>query len=128
MEFQPYRPVRSSSFVPTVVYWKRTGLGPPEMAVPKVDALTPHVVKMLDLRVECGFMTAYGSAWGIAVDGLEAAAIHFTRRPEFHHRLKSDLSRLQPSNGRLGDRAEALDPSVGRFSPCLSERRVEVMG
>jgi hypothetical protein len=79
------------------------GLGPIETAVAKFKALSPHVVNMLDLQAECEPLGPDYMAVGIALDGLETAAFHFTRRRNFYHQLEEQRPAYRPGNGRLKD-------------------------
>lgn len=83
------------------------GLGPAEVAVREFDALQPHVLQMLEMQQEC---TPFGPdymAVGIALDGLETAAFHFTRRRNFYHMVRPLQAERREGNGRLADRLEA---------------------
>ncbi|WP_372784833.1 hypothetical protein [Phenylobacterium sp.] len=53
-------------------------------------------------------MKADYSAVGIALDGLQTAAYHFTRRRHFYHELESQRPPYRPGNNRLGDRQAAI--------------------
>jgi hypothetical protein len=84
------------------------GLGGKEAAVQAFDALLPHVREIRDLQALCWPMGPEDSALEIAIDGLETAAYHFTRR-----RLYYDATRVQRDYGRNhypgpGGRAEAI--------------------
>lgn len=82
------------------------GLGPAEVAVREFEGLEPHVLELLSLQQECVTLGPDHMALGIALDGLETAAYHFTRRRNFYHALEATAAR-RPSNGRLADREEA---------------------
>lgn len=84
------------------------GLGPPEAAVREFDGLKPYVVQLLDLRSECPQLGPDHMAFGIALDGLQTAAYHFTRRRDFYHQLEAAEPRAPVGNHRLGDRAEVI--------------------
>lgn len=84
------------------------GLGAPDAAVREFDKLAAHARQLLDLQRECALLSADYMALLVALDGLEAAAYHFTRRPYFYQALRSDGERGGDSNGRLSDRAEAV--------------------
>lgn len=85
------------------------GLGTPDAAVREFDALAPHVVEMLTMQGECAANGPDHAAMGVALDGVQTAAYHFTRRPHFYHALLEQhrMSR-RGANGRLSDRAEAI--------------------
>lgn len=84
------------------------GLGPPEAAVREFDGLKPYVVQLLALRSECAHLGPDHMAIGIALDGLQTAAYHFTRRRHFYHELEEDGPRTPAGNNRLSDRVEAI--------------------
>lgn len=84
------------------------GLGDAKAAVGTFDAMLPHVLLIRAMQDRCFPMGPDDSALEIAVDGLEFAAFHFTRRP-----LYFDATRLRRNLGRnyypgLGDQEEAL--------------------
>jgi hypothetical protein len=79
------------------------GLGPLETAVAKFNSLSPYVVELLDLQAECEPMGVDYMAVGIALDGLETTAFHFTRRRTFYHQLEEQRPAYRPGNGRLKD-------------------------
>lgn len=85
-----------------------TGLGGKEAAVTVFDGLLPHVLAIRALQAKCWPRGPDDMALEIAVDGLESAAFHFTRRP-----LYFDATRVQRNHGQnfyegLGDRAAAI--------------------
>jgi hypothetical protein len=84
------------------------GLGPIESAVQEFNALAPYVLAMLDMRDECVPQGADWAAMGIAFDGLESTAYHFTRRRNFYHPLSDGRLQRAGGNGRLTDRQEAI--------------------
>lgn len=92
------------------------GLGPRDVAIGEFHRLTPHVVEMLALQAECPPMGPDHMAMEIALDGLDTAAFHFTRRPQFYFQIERPPYRQ--GNGRLMDRVAAaaafqsLDPYV----------------
>jgi hypothetical protein len=72
------------------------------------DGLTPHVLLIRALQAKCWHLGPDDLALEIAVDGLESAAFHFTRRP-----LYFDGTRVQRQHGQdfyegLGDRGAAI--------------------
>ncbi|OHB26263.1 MAG: hypothetical protein A2790_20060 [Phenylobacterium sp. RIFCSPHIGHO2_01_FULL_69_31] len=60
------------------------GLGSPEAAARDFEALRPYVRALWGLQAAVGAFTRDGSALDIAVDSLQTAAFHFTRRPRFY--------------------------------------------
>lgn len=90
------------------------GLGPRDVAIGRFNSLSPHVVEMLDMQAECLPLGPDYMAMGIALDGLDTAAFHFTRRRDFYFHLERPPHR--EGNGRLKDPIaaagafQALDP------------------
>ena len=84
------------------------GLGSHEAAVREFEKLAPYVAELLELRRCCRFGSADHQAIGVALDGIETAAFHFTRRRHFYHEAESEQGAASEGNGRLSDRAEAL--------------------
>lgn len=84
------------------------GLGTPESAVAKFDRLAPYVVELLALRSECDPRGPDYKALGIALDGLQTAAFHFTRRRHFYCELEAERPAYQAGNDRLQDRSAAI--------------------
>lgn len=60
------------------------GLGSPEAAARDFEGLRPYVRALWGLKAAVGDFTGDGSAIDIALDGLQTAAFHFTRRPHFY--------------------------------------------
>jgi hypothetical protein len=60
------------------------GLGAPQAAVRDFEALRPYVRALWGLQAAVGVFTRDGSAIDIALDSLQTAAFHFTRRPRFY--------------------------------------------
>ena len=60
------------------------GLGPPDTAAREFEALRPYVRALWGLQATVGYFTRDGSALDVAVDSLQTAAFHFTRRPHFY--------------------------------------------
>lgn len=90
------------------------GLGPADAAVREFDTLRPYVGQMLDLQRECVSMGPDYMAMAIALDGLQTAAYHFTRRPDFYHALQEAAP--PPGGGgerRLADKAQAISAFQG---------------
>lgn len=90
-----------------MVHRTYVGLGPPERAVGAFEALAPHVAELFALQTECAPHGPDHAALGIALDGVETAAYHFTRRRHFYDRLRAAAPAAQVGNGRLADRREA---------------------
>lgn len=84
------------------------GLGPPEASIAAFDRLAPFVSQLLELRAGCAPLGPDDMAFGIALDGLQTAAFHFTRRPFFFRALEAGVRGLAGSNGRLTHRSEAM--------------------
>jgi hypothetical protein len=84
------------------------GLGSLEAAIGRFEALTPWVVQMLEMQGECLPMGSDYLAMGIALDGLQTTAFHFTRRRHFYHQLDALRPAYRPGNDRLGDRQAAI--------------------
>lgn len=84
------------------------GLGPLDAALREFDSLTPWAREMMGIRAECVPMGPDYMAMGIALDGLQTAAYHFTRRRHFYHQLEGEFAGPRPGNGRLADRSEAI--------------------
>jgi hypothetical protein len=91
-----------------MVHRTYVGLGSQDVAVKAFNELTPWARALLELKWECEPMKAGYMAIGIAYDGLETAAFHFTRRRNFYHELESEVRRTGSGNGRLNDPAEAV--------------------
>jgi hypothetical protein len=91
-----------------MVHRTRYGLGDRRAAVLEFDKLLPHVLQIRALQANCRPLGPEDEALQIAVDALETAAYHFTRR-----RLYYEVAGVQRDYGRnyypaLGDRAEAV--------------------
>ncbi|MGH6911505.1 MAG: hypothetical protein ACREEG_15060, partial [Phenylobacterium sp.] len=84
------------------------GLGSPETAVREFEVLKPYVVQLLGLQGECLKLGPDYMAIGIALDGLQTAAYHFTRRRYFYHGIEASRAEHRDGNGRLTDRQEAI--------------------
>lgn len=84
------------------------GLGPPDRTVQAFEALEPFVAQLLDLQRECPPRSPDHMAIGIALDGLQTTAYHFTRRRHFYHAMTEAQAGTPPGNGRLRDRREAI--------------------
>jgi hypothetical protein len=84
------------------------GLGPRDQAVKAFEELTPWARKLLEMQWECEMMGPDYLAMGVAFDGLQTAAYHFTRRRHFYFELDAQRPALGRGNGRLKDRAEAI--------------------
>jgi hypothetical protein len=92
-----------------VVHRTYQGLGPRENAIREFDALAPWAVQLFALQAECGIMDADFMALRVALDGLETAAYHFTRRRCFYDALKPRPDPHRKGNGRLRDPVEARE-------------------
>ena len=84
------------------------GLGNAEAAVREFDSLQPYVRDLLGLQAECPQLGPDDMAVGIALDALQTAAYHFTRRRYFYRELGEARAERSGANGRLADRAEAI--------------------
>ncbi|CAN7660087.1 hypothetical protein LJR225_005249 [Phenylobacterium sp. LjRoot225] len=84
------------------------GLGPPDAAVCAFEGLKPYAAELLALQSECRPLGSDYMAVGVALDGLQTAAYHFTRRRDFYHELESGRPTYREGNDRLSDRAEAI--------------------
>lgn len=91
-----------------MVHRTYVGLGPPDAAVREFDALSPYIEAILALRAECTPFSADHGAFGIAIDGAETAAYHFTRRRHYYEALRERVAAPGPGNARLSDPAEAV--------------------
>lgn len=67
-----------------MVHRTYAGLGAPDAAARDFEALRPYVLALWGLQARVGYFTGDGSALDIALDGLQTAAFHFTRRPHFY--------------------------------------------
>lgn len=85
------------------------GLGTLDAALREFEALTPYAQELRGLQCECPPMGPDYMAMGIALDGLQTAAYHFTRRRHFYH-ATDELVRAgaRAGNNRLADRREAV--------------------
>ena len=95
---------------------------PREMAIREFEALTPHVRRLLALQAEWAPFGPDHAAFGIALDGAETAAYHFTRRRHFYEALRREVRPAGPGNGRLGDRDEAVAAFEG-LTPYVHQLR-----
>jgi hypothetical protein len=98
------------------------GLGSRDAAVRAFDALLPHVLILRGLQALCWPRGPDDLALEIAVDGLETAAYHFTRRRHYY-----DATRVVRDHGRnfypgLGERADAI-ATFERLGPYCAELR-----
>ena len=84
------------------------GLGSGDDAVREFDGLAPYVTEMLALQQECTRLDAGYMAMGIALDALQTAAYHFTRRRYFYHPLESAARERPAGNNRLSDLQQAI--------------------
>lgn len=102
------RPSQTIRGKPDMVARGYYGLGCHEAAVAAFDRLKPFVEELLSLQGECEPMTADYSAIGIALEGLQTAAYHFTHRRHFYRVQESERPPYRPGNNRLGDRQAAI--------------------
>ena len=84
------------------------GLGAPDSAVREFEAFNPSVVRLLALQGECLRLGPDYMALGIALDGLQTTAYHFTRRRYFYHAIEEGRAAHRDGNGRLSDPQEAV--------------------
>jgi len=84
------------------------GLGGAEAAVREFELLTPYVRELAAMQRECTPLSADYAALGIALDAVETAAYHFTRRRHFYHAVRGYTAEPREGNSRLSDRVEAL--------------------
>ncbi len=84
------------------------GLGNHEAAVRAFESLQPYARELLGLQAECVRLGPDHMALGIALDALQTAAFHFTRRRYFYHELGGPRGDPGRVNGRLEDRGEAV--------------------
>lgn len=82
------------------------GLGPPDHARRRFSELTPWVRELKSLQAECPATTSDWLALNVALDALQTAAYHFTRRPDFFFDVEV-CAASRTSNSRLRDRDEA---------------------
>jgi hypothetical protein len=66
------------------------------------------VVQLLALQGECKPHGPDYMAVGIALDGLQTTAYHFTRRRYFYHVIEEVRAGHREGNSRLSDRQEAI--------------------
>lgn len=67
-----------------MVHRTYAGLGAPEAAARDFESLRPYVQALWGLQDVVGYFTDDGGALDIALNGLQTAAFHFTRRPHFY--------------------------------------------
>ena len=89
-----------------MVHRTYVGLGPPDHARRHFSDLTPWVLELKGLQAEFAAMTPDWLALNIALDALQTAAYHFTRRPDFFFDVEASAAG-RASNNRLRDRDEA---------------------
>lgn len=90
------------------------GLGPDPVC--EFDALLPHVLIIRELQARCAPMTADDYALQIAVDGVDTAAYHFTRRRHYYEGTKPNRPHGQNYFEGLGDRAATI-AALDRLRP-----------
>ena len=101
------------------------GLGPREVAIDKFNSLSPHVVDMLEMQAECLPLGPDYMAVGIALDGLDTAAFHFTRRRDFYFQLERPPYR--DGNGRMKS-AEGAAEAFKSLAPYSNALRLMQSG
>jgi hypothetical protein len=84
------------------------GLGSRDAAVSAFDALLPHVLGIRALQAKCWPWSADDKALQIAIEGLEDAAYHFTRRPFYFEATRVERQHGQNFYEGLGERAAAI--------------------
>jgi hypothetical protein len=84
------------------------GLGGPEASVREFEMLTTYVRELVAMQRECVALGADYSALGIALDAVETAAYHFTRRRHFYHAERGYTEGAHRGNARLNDLTEAI--------------------
>jgi hypothetical protein len=90
-------------------------MGDREAAVRVFNGLRPYVAQILELQAECEQFGPDDMALAIALDGLQTAAFHFTRRHFFYFEMERRQRR--PGNGRLNDPAERIR-AMEELTPC----------
>lgn len=86
----------------------KAGIGPPGAAFRIFDDLTADVLLIRGMQAKCAQMDADDKALQIAVEGLETAAYHFTRRRLYYEQIKVDRPFGQNFFPGLGERAEVI--------------------
>jgi hypothetical protein len=84
------------------------GLGRPEWAMKEFDAFLPYVKMIRAMQAECAPMGPDDNALKIAIDGLETAAYHFTRRPMYFDMYPADRDWRRNYYPGLGDERKEL--------------------
>jgi hypothetical protein len=84
------------------------GLGGADAAVRDFERLTPYVGELVAMQRACAGMGADHAAIGIALDAIETAAYHFTRRRHFYHAIRGHSEGRREGNARLRDPSEAI--------------------
>lgn len=72
------------------------GLGPPAAAVPVFQGFRAHVAELRKLQARCKPFGRDYLALAIAIDGLETAAYHFTRRAHFYGSDSDSVGLVRP--------------------------------
>jgi hypothetical protein len=85
-----------------------TGLGLALAAVAEFDKLLPHVQLIRALQEKCAPFSADDAALQLAVEGLQTAAFHFTRRPQYYEATRPVRQHGRNYYGGLGDEREAF--------------------
>ena len=84
------------------------GLGDKAAAVKAFTDLKPWAALLLDLQWQCEPFQADYLALGIALDGLETAAFHFTRHRDFYCDLRQQMPPLLKGRPKVLTRADAV--------------------
>jgi hypothetical protein len=98
------------------------GLGLVEAAVREFDALRPHVLVIRDMQAKCWPLGPDDMALQIAVDGLETAAYHFTRRRMYYEATKAEREHGRNYYEGLGERPEAWK-AFDALAPYMADLR-----
>jgi len=105
-----------------VVHRTYLGLRGRDAAIEAFEELKPYANELLALRSECRFGSLDHKALGVALDGLQTAAYHFTGRPHFYLEVETNFPTQRSDNGRLSDRAEAIGAFKG-LTPYVERLR-----
>ena len=103
------------------MYRPRGGLGDQQACVRVFDDLRPYAEQLAEWRADFPITSPDWMAVGIAWDGLQTTAYHFTRRRYFYAEAEESRPQRLGANNRLNDRHEAiaafedLTPFVDRF-------------
>lgn len=99
-----------------MVHRTYAGLGSPDAAARDFEGLRPHVQLIWGLQASVGYFSRDGSALDIALDSLQTAAFHFTRRPHFYGPRAAALEAPDLRDRTQATQAfEALRPYAARL-------------